>query len=76
MKRIFLATLIATLVVGPVAFAADPPSAPSQPPKSVEGPDIRRTEGALQRLSGMDGASGHYNPDLPWRSDPEGVDVR
>ena len=75
MKRIFLATLIATLLVGQAAFAADLP-APSQPPKSTEGPDIRRTAGAPQRLSGMEGAGGHHDPDLPWRSGPEGVDVR
>ncbi len=42
MKKLFVASLIATLLAASTAFAFDPPS--TQPVRGTEGPEIRLTD--------------------------------
>jgi len=43
MRKLFVGSLLATLLTGATALAAEPPRVP---PKGTEGPDVRVTQGA------------------------------
>lgn len=55
MRKLFVGSLLATLLAGSAALAAERPSAP--PVKGTEGPDIRATQGeqSTQPVKGIEG---------------------
>ena len=75
MRKLFAASVIATVFAASTAFAFEVPA--TQPIKPIEGPNTRYA--ALQPIKGIEGPdirlTGHQQSTLPVES-PEGPDVR